>query len=47
MKNDFCVDRGNATKGEKLGSVLQRAPPPPHELLLGGENILEMLFDRP
>ena len=41
MKNDFGVDRGNATEGEKLGSGLKRAPL--HGLFLSGENMLETL----
>ena len=41
MKNDFGVDRGNATESEKMVRVIKS--PPPHELLLSGENKLETL----
>ena len=44
MKNDFGVDRGNKTEGKKLCQGYKA--PPSHELLLSGENILEILKER-
>ena len=40
MKNDFGVDRGNKTECKKLCQGYS------HELLLSGENILEILKAR-
>ena len=44
MKNDFGVDRGNKTECKKLCQGYKA--PPSHELLLSGENILEILKER-
>ena len=46
MQNDFGVDRGNKTEFKKLCQGYKAPPPPSHELLLSGENILEILKER-